>query len=183
MVSFPTIQFLQQCRYVHHVGTTTFNVGHTSILATVPQIEHRQSCDPAGVRDALEWCVGVCLQSFFHGQFSPLISISWWYLLSGVILPVKSAAHVAFLRGNPPGVSSPSLFASLSGAATWVGVFGRRFEILPFPASAGFFPMRNGYKVQSTQEHSRISLACPPQQSRHLNRIAFSGVMSLPPCQ
>ena len=60
-VSFPTIQFLQQCRYVHHVGAAALDVRYTAILATVPQVERRQAGDPAGVRYALEWCVVVSL--------------------------------------------------------------------------------------------------------------------------
>lgn len=111
MVSFPTIQFLQQCRYVHHVGAPALDVRHSAVLATVPQIEHRQSCDPAGIRDALEWCIGVCLQSFFHGQFSFLISTPLFFptnivavLLLGIYLPsvspsrAESSVEPCFLR-------------------------------------------------------------------------------------
>src|SRR5699024_3953589 len=129
------IQFLQQCRYVHHVGAPALDVRHSAVLATVPQIEHRQSCDPAGIWDSLQRGVGISRKSFFHGQFSFLISTPLFFptnivavLLLGIYLPSVSPSR-AESSVEPCFFAKEPLFFS--------------------PALAGFLPSLYGYRPQS----------------------------------
>lgn len=46
-------------------------------------------------------------------------------------------------------------------------------------ARYGFFPYRNGCKLQSSNAQAETSLLLPQQQSRHFSRIAFTGFVCM----
>ena len=50
---------------------------------------------------------------------------------------------------------------------------------LPIPLRFGFLPIRNGCNEQLTDGHNLTSSGLPPQQSKHLARIAFTGVICI----
>src|SRR5262249_30317109 len=83
---------------------------------------------------------------------------------------VAATPSVASKPGMVPGFLR--LATALRAASLLASVGGAR---------QGFFPNRKGNRAQSGTRQSRTSLGIPPEQSRHLARIAFrTGVGSKP---